>query len=542
MPAQGLLKNRRFILAASLMLVFVVLIVTSRILVGGTQPAATIISDVASVVCALIGSLFFVSLWFSTDDRDLSRKIWGRVAIGMLAWTIAEAIWGFYEVVLQEEVPYPSVADLFWVFGYIPIYAAMLMQYRVFQTSPTRRQKFLIALLVVAFSLLGGVLILRPIVEGFDPQKVLESLVNVAYPVLDLSLLILTFVIIFSLEQGRFSFMWRLIGIGLIFMSLADLMFAYATWYEIYTVEGGPNTITLVTDTLYYVSYLTLGLGAYTYQITSDSLQDIKINIVLRSMTRSNILAFITREGRIISLSDNFMDLVRSRSLNQYVKMPLSQALNVDAAVMQGLVTKTLDQGSLSTLPLTIRDGNGNPKDIWLTSIAVYDEQKQFICIAAVLRANLPSGDGQEHPLNEEQKSLIDYYLTRAGTYRNEENQVIKTYFLEQISLFYSLLQQFDGVKAADRLLEHLGQVASRNDWQFTVAGRNIGIPQEYEGQTLADHLSSLLQEAKSFAVNLINRQVVERELRILDNNLSPDNLRYIDKYDLRRIAVPASS
>jgi hypothetical protein len=541
MPAQGLLKNRRFIVAAVLMLASSIAIVISRILVGGAQPAATVISDLASVLCALTGSLFFVGVWFSTSDKDISKKIWGRVALGMLSWTVAEGIWGYYEVILGQEVPYPSVADLFWVFGYIPLYAAMLLQYRLFQSTPTRQAKLIIALLVAVFSLLGGVLVLRPIIEGFDREKILESLVNIAYPVFDLILLILTLVIIFSLEQGRFSFTWRLLGLGLIFMSLADLMFAYSTWNGIYSVEGGPNGITLTTDALYYVSYLTLGLGAYTYQLTSGSLQSVKMNIVLRALTKSNILAFINRDGSIISLSDNFLDLVHSPSLDQYTKMPLGQALKIDDGIVQNLVAKTLEQGSLSTQPLTIGDGNGDARDIWLTSFAVYDEQKQLVCLAAVLRTNLALGNGQERPLNQEQKALINYYLTKAGTYRSEENQVIKTYFLEQVGLLYSLIQQFSGVKTADRLWEHLGRVASQNNWQFTFSGQDIGIPQEYEGQTLAGHFAALLQEAKRFAVDMTNLRVVERELGILDNSLSADNLRYIDKFGLRSAVKPAS-
>ena len=50
----------------------------------------------------------------------------------------------------------------------------------------------------------------------------------------------------------------------------------------------------------------------------------------------------------------------------------------------------------------------------------------------------------------------------------------------------------------------------------------------------LAGHLSILLQEAKNFAVNVINLKVVEHEMKILDNNLSTASRGYIDKYGLR--------
>jgi hypothetical protein len=201
------------------------------------------------------------------------------------------------------------------------------------------------------------------------------------------------------------------------------------------------------------------------------------------------------------------------------------------------LMEITLKQGSVSTQPMVIKDAAGDDREIWLTTLAVYDEANRFVCTAVVIRANLGAQTGQEHPLSEEQRQLINYYLTKTGTYRSEENQVIKTYFLEQISLLYSLVQQFSGSGVGERLLQHLNKVAHDNRWEFSFGADKIGIPQEYEGQTLASRLSGLLSEAKTFAGDMISLQIVEHEMRVLDNNLSADMLVYIDKYRLRRAA-----
>ena len=540
MERQGLLRSRRFILVASLMGVFLLLIVAGRILVREDQYATTLINDAASVSCALIATLLFIRVWHTASSKDVSKRIWGLVAIGMVLWLLAESIWGFYEVVLGQAVPYPSVADFFWLLGYTPFYAALVIQYGIFQASLTQRQRLIIALLTIVFVLAVSLLVFKPIIESFDPETVLENVLNIAYPLFDLILLILTVGIIFAVEHGRFSFTWRLLSLGLIFMSLADIMFAYTSTVGTYSPQGGLNAITLLIDTLYYVSYLTLGLGAYTYRLISESQQALKINLVLLSDTKTNILVFTDHQGSIISFSDNFLDLVGPQSKEQYIKMPLDMALKVDKAIILDLAAKTTKQGSLSTQPLTIRDVDENSKDIWVTSFVILDEDGKFMCIALVLRTTFALKNGQERPLSIEQKSLIDHYLTKAGTYRSEENQVIKSYFLEQVGLLYSLIQQYSGAKAADKLFEHLAQVASENHLQFTFTGRDIGVPEEYEGQTLADQLSILLQKARSFAANMTNLKVVEREVGLLDKNLSPDNLQYIDKYSLRSIAKPA--
>jgi len=534
MKKQGLLGDQRFLFTSSLMLVFAILVALSRVLLAKNSQMITVINDAATVFCALVATIFFMVVWLSTSSQDISKKIWGLIVAGLIAWTIAEATWAYYEAILEQEVPYPGPADLFWLFGYFIVYVALVNQYRLFQTSASRRQKTVIVSLVLLFSLIVSVFVLKPILDDFDPQNLLESLLNVAYPLSDLILLTLTLAIIFSLEQGRFAFTWRLLGLGLVFMALGDLMFSYASLHGTYDPETGLNAVTLLVDSLYYIAYLTLGLGAYTYKLTSDSLQPVGIDIVLRSLTKSNILVFVGKDGRIISLSDNFANLVRSHTTGQFLETRLNEALKVNQAVMEDFIQNTLRNGFLSVRPLIVRDLRGDQKEIWITALAIYDDRQQFVCIAVVLRTNLDVPAEEERPLSEEQELLIRYYLTQTGTYRSEENQVLKTYFLGQLRLLYSLTQQFSGTSVADKLLTYLSQVAGQNDWHFAFTNQQISIPEEYEGEVLGGHLSILLHEAKNFAVNVINLKVVEHEMKILDNNLSTDSLGYLDKYGLR--------
>jgi hypothetical protein len=536
----NLWKNRRFMQAAVLLLAFVLTIAAGRMIFAQDERVNALISNAASVSCATIATIFFLEVWRATSGKDVSTRIWGLITIALVLWTIAETIWGFYEVVLEQPVPYPSIADLFWIVGYVPLFLAILTQYRLYQITPTRQQKSLILLIVLGFSIIGGLVIIGPIIGGFDPERLLESLLNVAYPTLDLILLILTSVIIFALGQGRFASTWRVLGLGLVIMSVADLLFSYTSWNEIYNPDGQLNGITLLTDSLFYLSYLTLGLGAYVYKLTAETLPKVNINIDLQALTKSNVLIFVDRRSKIISLSDNFLNLVGTQYVEQYVKMPLSQALGIDDQTAQRLVTETLERGSLSTQPLTVQPANGKSKEVWLTSLAVYDEQGQFVSIAIVLRTNFDPQFAPERLLTEHQKMLINFYLTKAGTNRSEETRVIKTYFHEQISLLYSLVQQFSGTSAADRLLAHLNEVAGSRNWQFNFSREKIGIPEEYEGESLAGQVSTLLQEAKRFAGDLTDLKVIEHEMKILDNNLSADTLRHVDKYLLRSAAAPA--
>src|SRR5215203_3495240 len=110
MKKQGLLGDQRFILISSLMLVFSILVALSRVLLAKNSQMITVINDAATVFCALVATVFFTAVWLSTSSKDISKKIWGLIVVSLIAWTIAEGTWAYYEAILEQEVPYPGPA------------------------------------------------------------------------------------------------------------------------------------------------------------------------------------------------------------------------------------------------------------------------------------------------------------------------------------------------------------------------------------------------------------------------------------------------
>jgi hypothetical protein len=540
MISQGILRNRRLIIAAILMLALILSILAAEVLEARQTGVDTIISGAASAICASIAAGFYISTWRSLGSQEAYKKIWGWVTLGVILWALAEITWEFYEVVLKITVPYPSVADLFWLSGYIPIYVALSIAYRTFQAKSSRQQKIAIILVALLFAAASISVVIVPIVQSFDPTKLLESLINLAYPLADSALFILTLMIVVAMEKGRFSLTWRLFGIGLMFEAIGDLTFFYATWNGLYYPGDQLNLISGFIDITLSVSYLILGLAIFTYSLISELRSTNNINLSLRSLARSSILVFITHQGKILSASDNISNLTCSPIKTSYAGLRLSETLRINESEVEDIIKKTSERGSVSAQPLSITDSNGSPKDIWYTALAINDEKNQLNCIAVILRANLNLEGEAEISLKEDQRMLVEHYLAKAGTRQTEENQVLKTYFLEQINLLYSLVQQFGGGTIADTLLMHLQKVTNQNNWHFSYDGNNIIIPEEYEGQAMAELFSGLLLEAKNFAINRTSMKLVEQEMMNLDNSLGPDSLRYIDKYNLRSLGQSA--
>ncbi len=74
--------------------------------------------------------------------------------------------------------------------------------------------------------------------------------------------------------------------------------------------------------------------------------------------------------------------------------------------------------------------------------------------------------------------------------------------------------------------------MARENLWQFSYVGKDIAIPEEFEGQALADLLLALLRAAKRYTANVTELRMVEQEMMSLDKNLGPETRSFIDKYN----------
>src|SRR5690242_7536564 len=128
MSAQGLLHDRRFMRAAIIMAALLVVIWGSEIVTARLSYSTQTVSDIAAVLCATTAAFLLVQAWRKMNDQEVSKKVWGLVALGIVLWALAEAMWAYYELVLRVEMPYPSIADLLWFAGYVPLYAALVLR------------------------------------------------------------------------------------------------------------------------------------------------------------------------------------------------------------------------------------------------------------------------------------------------------------------------------------------------------------------------------------------------------------------------------
>ena len=201
-------------------------------------------------------------LWRSYDPDETARRIWLPLMIGFLLWGIGDTLWAFYDLGPGADIPYPSPADIAWTVAFPFLWVGLWRRYRSLGVPLSRRQWLAPAIIVVVGLIVFGA-VLWPILTYPEYDRQMERLLDIFYPLGELILFSSAVVVAASVRGGRLSSPWLAIAVGIAVLSLADLVFAYATWQEVYLIEGPPNLITFLSDAPYMGAYAIIAVGEH---------------------------------------------------------------------------------------------------------------------------------------------------------------------------------------------------------------------------------------------------------------------------------------
>jgi len=230
--------------------------------IGGLAGVAWV-GDLYSILVASAVTTLSFMVWQNSTPGELARRVWVLFTLGFALWTLGEAIWGFYELLLGEEIPYPSLADVAWLSAYIPLAIALFIRYRSLKVSPESSEwRRIILFYLLVFAILFVVLLL-PILSYPEYDSPVEQALDALYPLSELLLLYFVLLLVVALRGGHLAFPWMILAVGFMISVMAESMFSYGTWNEIYFPEGGINSFTIAADAIYFLSYLVLGMGIF---------------------------------------------------------------------------------------------------------------------------------------------------------------------------------------------------------------------------------------------------------------------------------------
>ena len=183
---------------------------------------------------ATSGMAFATSLWFTLRLRRAREQISAGLsflAVGLLLWFVAESLWNYQVSILQVEVPFPSVADIFYLAAYVPVGLSL---YKLSRSESGVHQESRLVITTVAVTLtafITNVFILQIVDSaiGFTrltSDDIVLLIISIAYPLLDGLLFVPSIIIVYSLRKSSEHLTWVLIAASMLLMAAADFLLA----------------------------------------------------------------------------------------------------------------------------------------------------------------------------------------------------------------------------------------------------------------------------------------------------------------------------
>ena len=182
--------------------------------------------------------------------------VWLYFTLGLFLWFVGEAVWAGYTLILGVELPYPSIADVFWIGGYIPLFIGLYSYVKLFGHALTKKTVAISMIMTVALTVLVSVVLFIPVLGA--EEDLTAVVMDVAYPILDLTLFSTALLGLIIFWRGKLGKSWLLINAAIAMNVCADILFSYTTAQDIYYCGH-------MLDVLFDLAYLFFLMAFYVH-------------------------------------------------------------------------------------------------------------------------------------------------------------------------------------------------------------------------------------------------------------------------------------
>jgi serine phosphatase RsbU (regulator of sigma subunit) len=241
------------------------------------EPVGNRVSAIVVNVAGFVGPLLVLPLCFggllawvwrrgaSRTDNQMAAMTGQRLApvllgMGILCYVLGQMYFTFYDLVLQQIPPFPSIADV----GYLMEYPFFLLGILLLPARPipvaSRARIALDGLMIMTAALtFSWYFILGPVIQQ-GGGTVLAKAISAAYPLADIVLI--ACLLILALRPGEHALRVAayLLALGLLFVVVLDSIYGYQTLNDLY-VTG------TILDVGWPLAYMLIGLGAFAVRL-----------------------------------------------------------------------------------------------------------------------------------------------------------------------------------------------------------------------------------------------------------------------------------
>ena len=214
------------VLIASIVLAYMLIILSP-----GDKKALVI--DIIKPTSAAIATALSLVVVYRQKTDGIIGKAFTLLAAGLTLFLIGELISSYNDIALGIENSLPSIAYVFWTIAYGPIFYFVFKMYYFLGASHSKTHQILICIVGAVF--LTYFIILTSHNAEFSTQRGIGSfLISIAYPVLDVILIVPSALILLNPVKGSLtSIPW--IFLAVLILGIGDSIFAYT--YNVQAIE-----------------------------------------------------------------------------------------------------------------------------------------------------------------------------------------------------------------------------------------------------------------------------------------------------------------
>ena len=239
-------------------------------LIGGLDTNEAYLFNISYGFIGLIGGIngIFISTRFWDGTKSLVGKAILLLSCGLLFEWIASLIWGYYNIILAIEIPYPSIADVFF-FGMIPFYAFAMINLAAASGIKISLQQYNAKVLAVIIPLIMlTISYLLFLTEGLDTSNPVRMFFDLAYPLgeaITLSIAILTYLLTKKYLGGMMKKIVKFVLLAYLVQFVADYWFLFKALQGTY-YNGG------MVDLLYAVALASMSIAILQFGEVVDKI------------------------------------------------------------------------------------------------------------------------------------------------------------------------------------------------------------------------------------------------------------------------------
>ena len=225
-------RDRRFFVAVAVVVGVGALDIAWNGFHFGGDRATQYFTDLIGIPVTIVVAL---ACWFAARRQRDPRTRWGWTLLGagVFAWGVGEAVWSYYELRLNMDVPFPSWADAGYL-ALIPLAATGLALLHSVSRRYTAGVRAALEGMIIVTSVLfiSWASVLGPVYRTGE-GSLLEKAIGLTYPIGDVVILaIVLFTATRAVRGDRGPLI--LIGAGLISLAVADSLFTYFNLHGAY--------------------------------------------------------------------------------------------------------------------------------------------------------------------------------------------------------------------------------------------------------------------------------------------------------------------